>query len=134
MNEDFLKVELHHLQKEIDKLLRLEYSMSRDQIRDIYAKMDMIIRRIYPNYQEVRDSLIGTGIFHWDDDTFPNKELKQKWYIDDLKKILRGIDVIFSEKTIFGFEDFRPEKDKKETEWKLGLSPKNIFIRGKKSN
>ena len=89
----------------------------------------MIIRRIYPNYQEVQVSLIGRGDMIWDDDQIENKGIRQKWFIDDVKRLQRAIKTIYSEQAIFGFDDFEPEKEKVEKEWKLGLTPKNIFVR-----
>ena len=88
----------------------------------------MIIRRVYPE-KDIKKIISNT---------FPiamafggmTEEQEQKFYISDVKSVLRGVKTIKQEYKLFDFKDFTPVKEK--TEWKLGLNPKNIFYRKEK--
>lgn len=63
-----------------------------------------------------------------DDDAY-----HQDQYLESITRDVRAISTIINEYELFGFDDFTPVKEKKETKWGVGLSPNKTFFERKKS-
>ena len=59
---------------------------------------------------------------------------RQEDYVDNIGLSIRVIDTIKSEYALFGFDDFKPMKEKVETEWQIGSEKIGGFFKKKKSN
>jgi hypothetical protein len=122
------------LEKKRDELIELENKHHEEGYRELTPIIDsikMVIRRIYPNPDVVEKKLFPPPIFMVTEST-PDSYF-QDGYIDDIHQAKKAIDTILEEKELFGFEDFTPEKIKKETEWQLGSEKIGGFFRKKKT-
>ena len=132
MENENLKKRILELKTKAEDLLSKDYITGKDQMYELQSELQMIIRRIYPDYQKLEERLIGEE-FYWDTDDIEDTKVLQEWFIRDLKLIIRGINTILSEDELFGIKDFTPlkEKNEEENETSIGLHPKNIFWRSK---
>lgn len=130
MDLDKIKHSLIELKETLEKLLGNNFDTGKDEMYEIQSNLRMIIRRIYPNSQEVEKQFIGDKHFYWTGDEV-SSEARQKWFIRDVKEFIVVIDTILKEEEIFDLENFKPLKEKVETEWQVG-SNKVGFFRKKK--
>jgi hypothetical protein len=98
---------------------------SQGNSKELKNKVKMVIRRVYPNYEDVEKKLFPRGIYI----ATGTSQYDQHDYIRDIEKIIGAIDIILEEFELFGFQDFEPVKKKIESELKLGI--KNSFWRRK---
>ena len=127
---DYTKIigELSKIEKRLKELMNTSYKETQEEYQELCGTLRMIIRRVYPE-KDIKKIISNT---------FPiamafggmTEEQEQKFYISDVKSVLRGVKTIKQEYELFDFKDFTPVKEK--TEWKLGLNPKNIFYRKEK--
>lgn len=128
-------------QKIIDKLeeLKVLLSVLKNQHhskgeKDFESYRDLIkriINRIYPekDAKELKDKLAHKS---WIITGKETDEYWQKFYLIKIDLAIRVISTILEEHELFGFDDFKPIKEKTETEIQIG-SDKVGFWRRKKT-
>ena len=129
---DFTKIikRLDEIKDELGRLRDSHYKTGRDKQYSLKSEARMIIRRVYPNYQEVERKLISCyfGV------ALDNEKLHQEEFITSLNDLTRTIEIMKSEFELFGFDDFTPVKEKIETEVQIGSGKLGGFWRKKKTN
>ena len=118
----FIKMEINKVMTKLEelkknlvylrKINRKEGEGKFDSYRDL---LNRIIDRIYPekDAKELKEKLIHK---HWAITGNETEEYWQKFYMDKIDLSLRVINTIIEEWKIFGFDDFKPIKEKVETE------------------
>ena len=119
---------LDEIDKELDELKKLHHSEGSKKLYDINALLERIIKRIYPNKDA--EQLIKRMYYSAYIDTGDDKYY-QDMFISSIDMAKRVIKTIKEEFGLFGFEDFKPIKEKIETEVQIG-SNKLAFWRRKK--
>ncbi len=129
--QDYEKImqRLNEIEGELNHLLNLRYDEGRERYNELYQLIDMIVRRTYPNYKEILHEIHGIGML-WSGSR--SDEAEQKDYEKDIKKLVRGINMIKEEYGLFEFNDFTPTKEKIEREWRIGSDKILKHIRKKK--
>ena len=101
-----------------------------DTTRDL---LNRIIDRTYPekDAKDLKDKLIHKS---WviSSSTIEDDAYWQKFYLEKIDLSIRVINTILQEYELFGFDDFKPLKEKTETEWQVG-SDKFGYIKKKKT-
>ena len=126
MDYEKVMVKLEEYKKKLEKLQEVHHSKGRDDFRLIHDKIKMMIRRIYPNPDEIIKQFFKYFRVGHDNDQWHQEE-----YIGEIKDNLRVIDMIKEEFEIMGLDNFKPIKEKTETEVKVGI--KDVFWRKKKN-
>lgn len=104
---------LKKLRSEIEDLKKLNHSQGQGKFNDLSSLLRRIIDRVYPekDAKSLKSSLIAGAYFATD-----REEILQRDYVGDLERAIRVISTILEEFELFGFEDFKPIKEKIETE------------------
>jgi len=128
MAQEKLKEYLDDILKRLTALLDKDFNEEKE-FMDLRSKLQMVIRRVYPEYEKVEKKLICEHIF-WNLDNNPN-EFRQKSFLSDVNELINAVNTILEEDKIFGLKDFKPIKEKTETEVKVGI--KDSFWRRKRN-
>ena len=115
---------LNELKVSLNELKNQHNSKEDNNLKSYQDLLKRIIDRIYPekDAKELKDRLT-TRLF-WSE--------QQISYLDDINRAMRVINTILEESELFGFDDFKPIKEKTETEVQIG-SNKIGFWRRKKT-
>ena len=122
---------LKELKKSLTNLKKQHHSKGRDDFESYRDIIKRIIDRPYPekDAKELKDRLIHKSWAITGDET---DEYWQKFYLTKIDLAIRVINTILEEHSLFGFDDFKPLKEKVETEVQIG-SNKLAFWRRKKT-
>jgi len=122
---------LNEMKESLNNLKSQHHSKGEDNLTSCRNLIERIIGRIYPekDAKELKNKLVDrfwilTG---GETDTY-----WQNSYLGNIDRAIMVIDTILEESELFGFEDFKPIKEKTETEVKIG-SDKFGFWRRKKT-
>jgi hypothetical protein len=107
---------LNSLFEELEELKQKHHSNGEKRLYEIHALLERVINRIYP---EKDSKKIISGMYSCcglatDDDSYHQKE-----FIESIERSQKTIKIIKEEYELFGFDDFKPIKEKTETEVKL---------------
>lgn len=130
MEKIILKIK--ELKENLEKLKEAHYSKGRKEFYSILSLLDRIIDRTYPekDAKDIKKKLHRTLFIYTGKETDGEK---QQEYLRDIDRAIRVIETITEEYNLLGFDDFKPIKEKVETEVQVG-SDKIGFWRRKKSN
>lgn len=127
VDKEKLKKSLLEIKGSLKKLEeKKDLSLEKDSqmYNQIYKRLGMYVRRIYPNYKEVMG------------DFFPKKEVStlnqlRELFKPSIQDTMSVIDIILEEIETWDIEDFTPIKPKEETEWQLGSNKLGYFKKKK---
>jgi ribosomal protein L29 len=124
-------IKLNELKESLNNLKRQNHSGGEDDFKSFRNLIRRIIDRIYPekDAKELKERLVHKSWIITGNET---EEYWQKFYLIKINLSLEVINTILEEFKLFGFEDFKPIKEKVETEVQVG-SNKFGFWRRKKS-
>jgi hypothetical protein len=123
---------LNDLENRLQELKSVNYQQGKNEYRSITQLLERIIDRIYPEkdakqikskMQYVRDWVLLEK----------NDRKEQEDYTNNIDLAIRVIGTIKGEYELFGFDDFKPLKEKVETEWQIGSEKIGGFFKKKKS-
>jgi len=119
---------LNSLYEELEELKQKHYSEGQERLYDIHTLLERIIYRIYPDKDAKRliNSMYSAVTIATSDDAYNQRE-----FITSIERAQRTIRTIKEESELFGFEDFKPLKEKIEEEYQIG-SDKFGFWRKKR--
>lgn len=122
---------LEELKNSFNELKKQHHSKGDDQFESNREILRRIIDRIYPekDAKDLKEKLIHRS---WIITGNESDEYWQKFYLDKIDMSVRIIETILEESELFGFDDFKPIKEKTETEVGLGFG-KLAFWRRKKT-
>ncbi len=122
---------LNEVKDSLNNLKTQHHSKGEDELTSYQNLIERIIDRIYPekDAKELKDKLVNRFWILTGNET---EEYWQKSYLDKIDRTIRVINTILEESELFGFEDFKPIKEKTETEVQIG-SDKFGFWRKKKT-
>lgn len=122
---------LNELKKSLTDLKAQHHSKGEDSLKSYQDLLERMIDRIYPekDAKELKEKL---GNRFWILTGNETDEYWQNSYLDKIDRITRVINTILEESSLFGFDDFKPIKEKVETEVQIG-SNKFGFWRRKKT-
>jgi hypothetical protein len=128
--EDILN-KLNDLENRLQELKSVNHLKRIDEYYSITQLLERIIDRIYPekDAKEIKGNLYPKKNQHI---IYIGNEV-QGIFLDDLNTAIRTINTIKNEYELFGFDDFKPLKEKVETEWQIG-SDKFGYFKKKKSS
>ncbi len=103
---------LDDLENKLQKLKSLYYYEGKDEYRSITQLLERIIDRIYPekDAKEIKRKLYS----------YVSSE-GQTDYENDIDRAIRVIGTIKGEYELFGFDSFKPLKEKVKTEMEIGI-------------
>lgn len=122
---------LNELKNSLTDLKKIHHLKGADKFESDRDLIKRIIDRTYPekDAKELKDRLMyKTWIISGNE----TDEYWQKFYLNKIDLVIRVIDTILKEYELFGFDDFKPIKEKVETEVQIG-SNKVGFWRRKKT-
>ncbi len=123
---------LNDLENRLLELKSVNHQNGKDEYRSITQLIERIIDRIYPEKDAKQfKSKLYRGIYVACGER--TEEEEQEEYVYDIDLATRVIGTIKSEYELFGFDDFKPLKEKVETEWQIGTDKLGYFKK-KKSN
>lgn len=110
---DKILQKLDSTNKELDELKQVHHSKGSERLYDIHALLERVINRIYPEKDAKRliSSMYAIAAIATDDDAYHQRDFLQS--IDRSKRTIKTIKEEFE---LFGFDDFKPIKEKIETE------------------
>jgi len=122
---------LNELKVEFENLKILYYSKGEEKYNQMNSILRRIIDRTYPekDAKGLKGELVNKFWILTGNET---DEYWQNTYLDKLDRAMKVIGTIVEEYKLFGFDDFKPIKEKVETEVQVG-SNKFGFWRKKKS-
>jgi len=122
---------LNDIKKSLEELEKQHYSKGEEDLKFNQNLLERIIDRIYPEKDAkiLKDKLVNKFWILTGNET---DEYWQNSYLDKIKRAKRVINTILEESELFGFDDFKPVKEKVETEVQVG-SDKIGFWRRKKT-
>jgi len=122
---------LDELKSSFEELKKQHHSKGEKKFDSDRQIIERIIDRVYPekDAKELKDKLIHKA---WIISGNETDEYWQKFYLTKIDLALGVINTILEEYKLFGFDDFKPIKEKTETEVQIG-SNKIGFWRKKKS-
>ena len=123
---------LEEIRKSLENLKNKNHSKGEDDFESYRDLIKRIIDRVYPekDAKELKDRLVHRS---WVITGKETEEYWQKFYLTKIDLAIRVINTILEEYKLLGFDDFKPIKEKIETEVQVG-SNKLGFWRRKKSN
>lgn len=123
---------LNEIKTSLNNLKNQHHSKGEDNFESYRDLIKRIIDRIYPekDAKELKDRLVHKSWVITGNET---DEYWQKFYLAKIDLAIRVINTILEEYKLLGFDDFKPIKEKVETEVQVG-SNKLGFWRRKKSN
>jgi len=116
---------LHELKEKLNQLKNLNYREGSEDYESIKQLLERIIDRTYPE-KDAQDLKIQLDAFS----RARYEAERQNLYLKGITNAVRVIDTILDEYELFGFDDFKPVKEKVETEFKVGI--KDFVSYGKK--
>lgn len=122
---------LHELKENLNQLQNLNYSEGNEDYESTRQLLERIIDRTYPekDAQDLKRKLtVVSGLVATSSGI--SEPEHQNRYLEGISKAIRVIDTIVIEYELFGFDDFKPVKEKVETEVTFGV--KNIASFSKK--
>ena len=124
---------LNDLESRLQELKSLNYQEGKGEYRSITQLLERIIDRIYPDKdaKQLKNKMYRIAAYVAHEET--EKE-KQEDYVYDIDLATRVIGTIKGEYELFGFDDFKPLKERVETEWQIGSEKMGGFFKRKKSN
>ncbi len=138
-NWDHLLETVEHRKIQLEKLKKISYKEGNNELEFIKHEFLMIIRRIYPNPDEIKEELLPqVSLWLVSGDESLNDKTYQENYEIKIDQLIRAYELIKREYILFDFDDFKPLKEKQEaskekTKWRIGLHPKDIFYEKEKS-
>jgi hypothetical protein len=117
---------LKELKTSFEELKKQHHLKGSDKFESEREILGRIIDRIYPekDAKEIKDKLIHKC---WVITGNESDEYWQKFYLDKIELSIRMINTILEESDLFGFEDFKPIKEKTETDkGKIDLLRKDL--------
>jgi len=122
---------LKEIKNSLEKLKNIHHSEGEAEFEKQMELIRRIIDRIYSekDAKELKDKLVHKV---WILTGNESDEYWQNFYLDNINRSLRMISIILEESDLFGFDNFKPIKEKTETEVCLGLG-KLAFWRRKKT-
>lgn len=123
--ENIIK-KLNELEDRLLGLKEVNYQKGYDEYHSITQLLERIIDRIYPekDARQLKSKMYRRY----------GEEENQDDYLYDIDLAIRVINTIWGEYELFGFDDFKPLKEKVETEYQIGSEKLLGFFRKKKSN
>ncbi len=120
---------LKEIKNSLNDLKTRHHSKENDDFESYRDLIKRIIDRIYPekDAKELKDRLVYKS---WIITGGETDEYWQQFYLNKIDLAIRVIDTILNEYELFGFNDFKPIKEKVETEAKLRAG---IFNFGRKT-
>ena len=120
---------LGELNKSLVELKNQHHSKGEDDFESYRDLIKRIIDRIYPekDAKELKNRLMHKSWIITENET---DEYWQKFYLNKIDLVTRVIDTILKEYELFGFDDFKPIKEKVETEAKVKMG---LFSLGRKT-
>ncbi len=117
---------LNDLENRLKELRSINYQKGRDEYYSITQLLERIIDRTYPekDAKEIKRNLYQVYVAGGG----------QEKYVVDINLAIRTISTIRSEYELFGFDNFKPLKEKVESEWQIGSENIGVFFKKKKSN
>lgn len=130
MENQKILTKLEELNASLIELKKQHHSKGEEEFESKRELIRRIIDRIYPekDAKELKDKLIHKA---WIVTGNESDEYWQNFYLDKINMSLRVISTILEESKLFGFDEFKPIKEKTETEFGFGLN-KLAFWRRKK--
>lgn len=120
---------LNAMKGRFTELKNVRYHEAKDEYYKMTEVLERIIDRIYPEKDaKSLKSKLHRGVWIAVEQS-EVEEQKDFCYDTDLK--LHIIDAILEEHDLFGFDDFKPLKEKKETEWQVGSEKIGGFFKKK---
>lgn len=106
---------LEELKNSLNELKKQHYSKGEEDFESYRDLLKRIIDRIYPekDAEELKDRLKHTA---WAITGNETDEYWQNFYLIKIDLALRVVNTILEEHELFGFDDFKPAKEKIETE------------------
>lgn len=122
---------LHKIRRDLEHLRGEQHSEGEEEYQQILQLIRRIIDRIYPEKQaeNLKRNLIRI-IFSGE---MTDEAQEQENYLYDLNSAIRVVTTLIKEGEIFGFQDFKPLKEKTETTVQLGSERFGGFFRKKKT-
>lgn len=122
---------LNELKSTLEELKKQHHSKGEKEFESYRSIIKRIIDRVYPekDAKELKDKLVHKA---WIISGNETDEYWQKFYLTKIDLATEVIDTILEEYKLFGFDDFKPVKEKVETEVQVG-SNKIGFWRRKKT-
>src|SRR3989344_154646 len=119
---------LNGLKSSLDKLKNQHHSTGDNNLKSYGDLLERIIDRIYPekDAKGLKEKLINRFWILTGNET---DEYWQKSYLDKIDRAIRVINTILEESELFGFEDFKPIKEKVETEFGINKGKFSLFKR-----
>lgn len=119
---------LNEIKSSLEILKTQHHSKGEETFNNNRAFLERIIDRIYPekNATELKNKLMHKS---W---IITGKETDQYWqefYSIKINLAIRIIDTILEENSLFGFDDFKPIKEKTESEVGLNRGKLSFFKR-----
>ena len=130
MAQEELKKYLEGIRKRLTALLEKDFNEEKEFI-DLRSKLQMVIRRVYPNYEKVEKKWIEDFII-WNDDG-NSSQFRKESFLRDVNDLIIAVNTILEEDEIFGLKDFTPIKEKEEKEYQIGSERFGGFFRKKKT-
>ena len=120
---------LNELKNTLTELKKIHHSKGADKFESERDLIKRIIDRTYPekDAKELKDRLMYKA---WAISGNETDEYWQKFYLNKIDLAIRVIDTILKEYELFGFDDFKPIKEKVETEAKVKMG---LFSLGRKT-
>lgn len=121
---------IKELKEKLENLKKKSYREGKDEYYSIVQFLERAIDRIYPE----KDAKHIKGNLYMGFYAFVEKSEseKQEEYIQNIDMALRVINTILEESEVFGFENFKPIKEKTETEF--GVNKGKLSWFRKKTN
>ncbi len=132
MDYESVALELGMVKAKLDQILRMQYLDGASKLEDEKYFLRRLIDRIYPSKaaESLKEGMDAHRMVLISRMQSPQE--KQEEFVEDAQLVIRTVETIIRENDTFGFDDFQPIKEKKETEWQLG-SDKFGYIRKKTS-
>ena len=110
---------LNEIKSSLNTLKTQHHSKGENELTSCQNLIERIIDRIYPekDAKQLKDKLVNRFWILTGNET---DEYWQKSYLDKIDRTTRVINTILEESKLFGFEDFKPIKEKTETEVQIG--------------
>ncbi len=121
---------LRDIKKTLEDLKQKHHAEGKEEFSQVDQVIQRIIDRIYPE----KDAMdlkhkMHRNFFVCGDSTDAED---QENYLYNLDLVIKVVTTILEEYELFGFDDFKPLKEKTETEWQVG-SDKFGFFKKKKT-
>lgn len=119
---------LNELKNSLNELKNQHHSKGENDFETYRDLLNRIIGRIYPekDAEKLKDKLIHK---YWMITGNETDEYWQKFYLDKIDLSIRVINTILEEYKLLGFDDFKPIKEKVESEIGLNRGKISLFKR-----